>query len=90
MLEARDLNHAIQLTSKHPGVKASPFEIRPALKGHLEKCESENYPNHFAVSWLLPADLSAQPANPTSSQSKSKDTRLTMPVAPLGIAWGFL
>jgi hypothetical protein len=30
ILEARDLNHAIQLTSKHPGVKAGPFEIRPA------------------------------------------------------------
>jgi hypothetical protein len=29
-LEARDLNHAIQLMSKHPGVKAGPFEIRPA------------------------------------------------------------
>ena len=29
MLEARDLNHAIQLMSKHPGVKAGPFEIRP-------------------------------------------------------------
>ena len=30
MLEAADLNHAIQLMSKHPGVKAGPFEIRPA------------------------------------------------------------
>lgn len=30
MLEARDLNHAIQLMSLHPGVKAGPFEIRPA------------------------------------------------------------
>src|SRR5688500_2723929 len=29
VLEARDLNHAIQLMSKHPGVKAGPFEIRP-------------------------------------------------------------
>ncbi len=29
ILEARDLNHAIQLMSKHPGVKAGPFEIRP-------------------------------------------------------------
>jgi hypothetical protein len=29
MLEATDLNHAIQLMSKHPGVKAGPFEIRP-------------------------------------------------------------
>jgi hypothetical protein len=30
ILEARDLNHAIQLMSDHPGVKAGPFEIRPA------------------------------------------------------------
>jgi len=30
ILEARDLNHAIQLMSKHPGVKTSTFEIRPA------------------------------------------------------------
>ena len=30
VLEARDLNQAIQLMSKHPGAKAGPFEIRPA------------------------------------------------------------
>jgi hypothetical protein len=30
LLEADDLNHAIQLMSKHPGVKNGPFEIRPA------------------------------------------------------------
>jgi hypothetical protein len=30
VLEARDLNHAIQLMSQHPGVKNGPFEIRPA------------------------------------------------------------
>lgn len=29
-LEARDLNHAISLMSRHPGVKVGPFEIRPA------------------------------------------------------------
>ncbi len=29
VLEARDLNHAIQLMSQHPGVKNGPFEIRP-------------------------------------------------------------
>jgi hypothetical protein len=29
MLEARDLNHAIQIMSNHPGVKNGPFEIRP-------------------------------------------------------------
>ena len=30
VLEARDLNHAIALMSKHPGVAMGPFEIRPA------------------------------------------------------------
>lgn len=30
LLEARDLNHAIALMSKHPGVRFGPFEVRPA------------------------------------------------------------
>ena len=30
ILEADDLNHAIELMSKHPGVRGGPFEIRPA------------------------------------------------------------
>ncbi|MGH8646352.1 MAG: YciI family protein, partial [Gammaproteobacteria bacterium] len=30
ILEAKDLNHAIQLMSKHPGVRFGSFEIRPA------------------------------------------------------------
>ena len=30
LLEARDLNHAVALISKHPGVRMGPFEIRPA------------------------------------------------------------
>jgi hypothetical protein len=31
ILEAKDLNHAIQLMSQHPGVRlGGPFEIRPA------------------------------------------------------------
>jgi len=29
LLEARDLNHAIQLVSNHPGVRLGPFELRP-------------------------------------------------------------
>lgn len=29
-LEANDLNHAISLISKHPGIRIGPFEIRPA------------------------------------------------------------
>jgi hypothetical protein len=41
ILEARDLNHAIQLMSQHPGVKAGPFEIRPAadLSAMVEESE---------------------------------------------------
>jgi len=41
ILEARDLNHAIQLLSKHPGVQAGPFEIRPAadLAGMIRDSE---------------------------------------------------
>ena len=30
VLEARDLQHAVELMSKHPGVQDGPFEIRPA------------------------------------------------------------
>jgi hypothetical protein len=30
ILEARDLNEAIQIMSRHPGVRIGPFEIRPA------------------------------------------------------------
>jgi hypothetical protein len=29
ILEARDLNHAIQLLSNHPGMEMGPWEIRP-------------------------------------------------------------
>jgi hypothetical protein len=32
-LDARDLNHAIQLMSSHPGVRAGAFEIRAADEG---------------------------------------------------------
>src|SRR5579859_523594 len=30
ILEARDLNHAVELISKHPSAKFGPWEIRPA------------------------------------------------------------
>jgi hypothetical protein len=41
VLEARDMNHAIQLISQHPGVKRGPWEIRPAadLNAMLEESE---------------------------------------------------
>ncbi|HET9700308.1 MAG TPA: YciI family protein [Burkholderiales bacterium] len=41
ILEARDLNHAIELMSKHPGVGGGAFEIRPAadLSGMIRESE---------------------------------------------------
>ena len=41
ILEARDLQHAVELMSKHPGVRGGPFEIRPAadLSGMLHESE---------------------------------------------------
>lgn len=41
LLEARNLDHAIELMSKHPGVKAGPFEIRPAVNMTPTVRESE-------------------------------------------------
>ena len=42
VLEARDLNHAIQLISQHPAVKyGTPFEIRPAADLNEMMKESE-------------------------------------------------
>jgi hypothetical protein len=41
VLEARDLNHAIQLISQHPGVKYGPFEIHPAADLNAMLKESE-------------------------------------------------
>jgi hypothetical protein len=45
VLEARDLNHAIQLMSKHPGVKAGPFDIRPVEDVTAIVAESERRRN---------------------------------------------
>ena len=42
ILEARDLNHAIALMSKHPGVRMGPFEIRPADESIKALIEQRN------------------------------------------------
>lgn len=42
ILEARDLNQAIAVMSKHPGVKFGPFEIRPADEEFIKMVESRN------------------------------------------------
>lgn len=47
ILEARDMDHAVELMSKHPGVKAGPFEIRPAddLSKMIEESEKRRGKN---------------------------------------------
>ena len=42
LLEARDLNHAIALMSKHPGVKMGPFEIRPSNEAFNQMIAERN------------------------------------------------
>jgi hypothetical protein len=43
LLEARDLNHAIELMSKHPGVRlGGPFEIRPSEEGIKDLIDARN------------------------------------------------
>lgn len=39
LLEARDLSHAVQLMSRHPGVGMGAFEIRPSEEGFHEQFE---------------------------------------------------
>jgi hypothetical protein len=41
ILEATDLNHAIRLITKHPGLKIGPFEIRPGEDLSAVVAESE-------------------------------------------------
>ena len=43
LLEARDLDHAVELMSKHPGVRlGGPFEIRPAAEEINELVAARN------------------------------------------------
>lgn len=43
LLEARDMQHAIELMSKHPGVRlGGPFEIRPANEEMNAQIESRS------------------------------------------------
>lgn len=46
ILEARDLNHAIALMSKHPGLRFGPFEIRPANEDIHALIEARNAAMH--------------------------------------------
>jgi hypothetical protein len=38
ILQAKDMNEAVQVMSKHPGVKYGPFEIRPLDQSTTDQC----------------------------------------------------
>jgi hypothetical protein len=38
VLEARDMDHAVQLMSRHPSLRLGPFEIRPLDEPMTERC----------------------------------------------------
>lgn len=42
ILEADDRTHAVELMSKHPGVRIGPFEIRPADEAFCKLIEERN------------------------------------------------
>jgi hypothetical protein len=42
LLEARDMKHAVELMSRHPGVRFGPFEIRPANEAINELIAARN------------------------------------------------
>lgn len=49
ILEADNMEHAVELMSKHPGVKLGPFEIRPAdatinamIEARNQQCNRQN------------------------------------------------
>ena len=41
MIEARDMEHAVELMSKHPGLRFGPFEIRPIDGDLTARCQPE-------------------------------------------------
>jgi hypothetical protein len=41
VIEARDIEHAVELMSKHPGLRLGPFEIRPNDGDLTARCQPE-------------------------------------------------
>ena len=57
VLEARDLNHAVQLISQHPGVRYGPWEIRSAADLNRMLKESEQRRHKGSILDTHPARL---------------------------------
>jgi hypothetical protein len=73
VLEARDLNHAIQLISQHPGVKYGPWEIRPAADLNDMIRESERR-RKGTGRWAFTSAALAQERPPSSRNYNKKET----------------
>jgi len=46
VIEARDMQHAVELMSKHPGLRFGPFEIRPIDGDLTARCQPEAGDSH--------------------------------------------
>lgn len=72
LLEARDLDHAVELISKHPGLRIGPFEIRPVDEQSLQRQQAADAEcgsagasagtTTFACLGYIPADRSCAPS----------------------------
>lgn len=63
LLEARDMKHAIELMSRHPGVKMGPFEIRPSA------------PEVNELICARDAAVDAEKAGPSTAAADEKEIR---------------
>lgn len=77
-LEAHDLNHAISLMSRHPGVRVGPFEIRPADEGINQRIAdlNANYKRNRELQLDSPR-LRNQRENSQSSLQSSEQRHVT-------------
>jgi hypothetical protein len=77
-LEAHDLNHAISLMSRHPGVRVGPFEIRPADEGINQRIADLNANHkHNRELQLDSPPLRNQRENSQSSPQSSNQRHVT-------------
>src|SRR5262249_29502241 len=81
VLEADDLQHAIRLMSRHPGVRGGPFEIRPApdLTGMVEESERRRARRGLAGSRRAAKSPPGPDASPRFSMSSTLPASPTMP-----------
>ena len=77
ILEARDLDHAVELISKHPGAGMGPWEIRPAadLDEMVREFHGKRRSSFRTTSQPLEIKSPA-PCAPMDTKKPQRETRL--------------